>query len=181
MKSQLPEFETILITLSDVRGIDPDIKKFLDSFAYVPDVSIDIDAWHSISAKMLYCRLPMFVVRRKDGKFDVIGDGRTLLLAELLFKDSESFPALCLMAKRITIETKLTLLATEAYGLAALYRTRRHLPKRSLALWAALNARGVPTIMGVGPKAFSQGSGYSLASLLDKSSDLLDPSAPVAP
>lgn len=181
MKSQLPEFETIQITLPDVRGIDSDIKKFLDSLAYVPDISIDTDAWHIISAKMLYYRLPMFVIRRKEEKFDVVGDGRALLLAQILFKEGETFPALCLTAKRISVETKLTLMATEAFGLASLYRTRRHLPKRSLELWEALNSRGVPTIMGDGPKAFSHGSGYSLSSLLDKKADILEPSSTSTP
>ena len=181
MKSQLPEFETIPITLSKVRGIDSEIKKVLDSLAYVPDFSIDTDAWHNISAKMLYYRLPMFVVRRKDEKFDVVGDGRTLLLAQILFKEGETFPALCLTGKRISIETKLTLLATEAFGLASLYRTRRHLPKRSLALWEALNSRGILTIMGDGPKAFSHGSGYSLSSLLDNKADIPEASFTAPP
>lgn len=171
MKSLLPEFNTIEITLDKIRGLDPEIQKFLDTLAYVPDLGIDLAAWSPTSARLIYCRLPMFVVRRKSrdvqqpDKFDVIGDGRTLLLAQKIFAPDIPFPVNCLTAKRLDTEIKLTLLATEIYGLTPLYRTRRNLPKRSMSIWESLKASGVATIQGDGPKAFSRGSGYSLASL----------------
>jgi hypothetical protein len=167
-KHRLPEFKVIEITLAKIRGIDPDIQKFLTNVGYVPDTSIDLDAWSETSARLIYYRLPMYLVERKLGEFDVIGDGRTLNLAQRLFDKNETFPALCLSAKRLSAETKLSLMAIEIYGLAPLYRTRRNLPVRSMSVWEALTDAGVPTINGLDPKSFSRGSGYSLTSLQKK-------------
>ena len=157
-------YELISLTRSDIRGIDPEIENFLVSVGYETDTSIDLGAWSPETAQLVYSIAPMVVVARKN-KFDVIGSGRAWCLAQELFASGQKFPALCLTAKRIDTRTKLQFVAAEMFGLAAEYRTRRHIPKRLMALWEQLNAQKIPTILGVGSQAFSQGTGYSLESL----------------
>ena len=171
MKSSLPEFHTVETTIDKVSGLDPEIQKFLDELGYVPDISIDLSAWSEDAARLIYARLPMFVIQRKSGNFDVVGDGRAHMLAQKLFLPDMPFPVNLLKAKRLNIQTKLAIVAAEIYGLTPLYRTRRNLPTRSMEVWNALKSNGVDTILGDGPMAFSRGSGYSLASLTKRSAD----------
>lgn len=158
------DLEQEWVRLGDIRGVDPDVQELLDSWGVVPDNPVHYAAWDRESLRNLCRMTPLVVIQRTDG-FHVLGSGRGLRLAQVVFGSDEKLPVLKVAPRRVARQAKLHFLAIDLLGFASLYRPRHEMPGHLFTLWRMLGQEGVTPILGQNAKAFCLATGFSQATI----------------
>lgn len=169
--------ERISVAFEEVQGLDAELAAFLAEHWSVSDHGIQVRYHDHTMLEMAYAINPMVVVQRKD-RYDVLGSGRALWLAQQLYQPEDSITVLRIAGSRLRKAQKLQILAADLLIHHALTRTRPHLPHKLFSLHQAIAEAGFVAIADPKPtdgghkaanaKVFAIATGYSEDAVLPR-------------
>jgi len=158
------EREVRAIKLSEIDGIDDEIREFLAQNDILTEVSIQADRYSPALQDWTVRNLHLTLWLNK-GRLVHLGTGRALTLARRLVLHDQTLPATIITSKTLSREDKLMALAHEELIMSAFHRPRPGHVASMVRLHEALIQAGVDVLKAPGFRAFASATGISPAAL----------------
>jgi len=156
--------EVRAVKLSEIDGIDDEIREFLAQNDILTEVSIQADRYSQALQDWTVRNLHLTLWLNK-GRLVHLGTGRALTLARRLVLHDQTLPATIITSKTLSREDKLMALAHEELIMSAFHRPRPGHVASMVRLHEALIQAGVDVLKEPGFRAFASATGISPAAL----------------